>query len=150
MTGQPRRRSALADEHPAWSAPARPDPAPTPPPAPAPPPPPPAAPAPAPQRAAAPEPPATAVAPPAAARGRSRDRAEARGRKLARDAAYAWAVSAARTEDRLRELAAEIDAAIDRGTPPQLLAEFLAEACARSEIDLDRIPTSIRTALGID
>lgn len=129
-----RRRSALADEHPAYVTPAQPQPAT---PAPAPPP------APAPQRTdteTTPSPAASGTA----ARGRSRNLAEARGRKHARDAAYAWAAAEARTRLRLAELLAELDAATGRGTDPAVLAEYVHEACTRNDLDPTQLPTAIR------
>lgn len=125
------RRSTLANEHPAWAAPARPDPAAEPPAS--------AVPTPRPERRV--EQPARRAAAP---RGRSRNLEEARGRKHVRDAAYAWAAAEAKARQRLQELAAELGAAVQRGTESEVITGYVVEACARYGIDPDRVPDQLR------
>ncbi|MGW4125782.1 hypothetical protein [Nocardia sp. NPDC004711] len=149
---EPRKKSALAGEHPAWSVPANPAT--------------PAGPVPAPpasnpvaavaNTAAAPAvsksrstpsvgKPATREAP----RGRSRDLAEARGRKRTRDAAYAWAAAEQKALLRLEEFVAELGAALERGTDVNVLGEYITEACERNGIDRNLLPAEVLTAAGL-
>jgi hypothetical protein len=115
-----RRRSALADETP-WTVPA-------------------VAPA-APQ-----QPPVSATqAPP---RRRARNVVEARGRKLARDAAYGWAAAQARAAERRRELLDELAAARNRGTATDTLHGYLTEACHRYDIDPNTLPPEFLAKIG--
>ncbi|MBF6284502.1 hypothetical protein REK76_29395 (plasmid) [Nocardia farcinica] len=121
--GRQRRKSTLTEEA-LWTVPAKPDTQP-----------PPAAPS-------AGQPPAVPVQP-APPRRRARDLKEARGRKLARDAAYGWAAAEARLIERHQELAAELAAARGRGTDPEMLLEFLAEARARHGLDPAMLPPDL-------
>ncbi|MEV6432959.1 hypothetical protein [Nocardia sp. NPDC051463] len=83
------------------------------------------------------------------ARGRRRDPEEARGRKRTRDAAYAWAAAEHKALLRLQDFSAEMDAAMQRGTPPETIAEYIREACTRNGIDVGLLPPQIRTAAGL-
>lgn len=123
MTG--RRRSALADETP-WTVPA-------------------VAPAPPQQRSesAAHPPDAAHATPQAPPRRRTRNVVEARGRKLARDAAYGWAAAQARAAERRRELLDELAAARNRGTTTDTLHGYLTEACHRYNIDPNTLPPDL-------
>ena len=68
-------------------------------------------------------------------RGHARDRAEAKGRKLASDAAFAWAAAQVRASERYDDLCREFDAATARGTDAELLAGFVREACAKYGVE---------------
>lgn len=138
MTAKPRRRSTLADSHPAWSAPAHPTP-----PAPASPAPAPAAARPAPDTESA-----NAHTP--AARGHAQDQDEALGRVAYRNAALAWASAERKALQRMAHLNIQTSAALDRGTPPATLGQYLLEACAKHGIDSALLPAAIRTAAGLD
>lgn len=74
------------------------------------------------------------------ARGHARDRAEAKGRKLASDAAFAWAAAQARARERYDDLVTEYSAAAGRGTDAELLAGFLREACAKYDLEPPSLP----------
>ncbi|MEU2258558.1 hypothetical protein ABZ540_35940 [Nocardia xishanensis] len=118
-----RRKSTLTEEA-IWQVPAKPD-------------------AQSPGAAAAAQPLAAAPVHPDPPRRRARDLKEARGRKLARDAAYGWAAAQARLAERHQELAAELAAARARGTDPETLLEFLAEARARHGLDPATLPPDL-------
>ncbi|WP_280431543.1 hypothetical protein [Nocardia brasiliensis] len=83
------------------------------------------------------------------ARGRSRDPEEARGRKRTRDAAYAWAAAEHKAGVRLQEFLGEMNAALQRGTAPEAIAEYITEACTRNGIDAGLLPPQIRAAAGL-
>ncbi|PXX52283.1 hypothetical protein DFR70_13315 [Nocardia tenerifensis] len=78
-----------------------------------------------------------------------RDLAEAKGRKRARDAAYAWAAAEQRAVIRLHELIGEFQGALHRGTAPEVIAQFVAEACQRYDIDPGGVPEQIRATVGL-
>lgn len=99
----------------------------------------------------APTPPSSsrADARPRVGRGHTRDLAEARGRKRSRDAVYALAAAAARARDRGTECSAEFDAALRRGTSPDMLADYIKEACDRYGIDPQHLPTQLLRRVGL-
>lgn len=135
MTAKQRRRSTLADSHPAWSAPAHPT-----------------------SSAPAPAAPATPAAPDAesanahtaAARGHAQDQDEALGRVAYRNAALAWASAERKALQRMASLNVQTSAALGRGTPPATLGQYLLEACVKHGIDPNLLPAAIRTAAGLD
>ncbi|WP_369027791.1 hypothetical protein [Nocardia farcinica] len=133
---KPRRRSALADTHPAFPAPAEPP-----------------APATAPVRPTV-RPTVRSSTNDAtsstAARGRARDQDEALGRVAYRNAALAWASAERKALHRMAELSAQTSAALERGTPPAALGAYLLEACAKHDIDPALLPAAIRAASGLD
>jgi hypothetical protein len=135
MTGnepQPRRRKSRLSDDDMWSVSAQP-PAVT-------------------ERPAAPParlPASRADARPREGRGHARDLAEARGRKRSRDAAYAWAAAAAKARDREAEFTDELTAALRRGTVPDMLADYIREACDRYGIDPKQLPVQLLEQVGL-
>ncbi|GAB2683208.1 hypothetical protein [Nocardia goodfellowii] len=83
-------------------------------------------------------------------RGHARDIAEARARKKVRDAAYAWAASAHRTAARRDELGAELQAARQHGSDPDVLVGYLTEACERYGLDPATVPQQLRDTTRLD
>ena len=138
-----RRKSSLADEHPAWPSGAgtdtqTPD-----------------APEPSSPEPSSPETaePSTADRGRAATRARARDRrdiAEARARAQARDAAWSWARAQERLNYRSNTWAEQMTQARQAGTDPAVLQEYVREAIEQSGTDTEHVPRGVRHAARLD
>ncbi|WP_157172037.1 hypothetical protein [Nocardia higoensis] len=87
---------------------------------------------------------------PSVVRGHAADQDEALGRVAYRNAALAWASAERKALQRMASLNVQTAAALDRGTPPATLGQYLLEACAKHGIDSALLPAAIRTAAGLD
>lgn len=79
-----------------------------------------------------------------------RDTAEARARAQARDAAWSWARARERLNDRSSGWAEQMDQARQAGTDPAILQEYIREAAERSGTDTEHVPRAVRKAAGLD
>lgn len=138
-SGKPprRRRSSLAEQHPAYPTPA-PEPTQDRPPSES-------------ERdefesRAATRPPAHDATPDA---GPSRA-AEQRARADARNAAWSWAKAAVRLDRRVAEWCDEMRRARQSGTAPAVLREYIGEAAERVGIDPGDVPREVWRAAGVD
>jgi hypothetical protein len=138
---QRRRKSALADEHPAWPLGA-PD----------------MSPVPAEQEPTQERRPAEDLEPSRAVTGRriretalARDQRakEARARTIVRNAAWGWAVATRKAAERVDTWVAETRRARELGTAPELLREFIREAAERAGLDEAAVPREVWQAANL-
>jgi hypothetical protein len=138
---QRRRKSALADEHPAW-LPGAPD----------------VSPVPAEQEPTRERRPAEDLEPSRTvtdtrirktALARDQRAKEARARTYVRNAAWGWAAATRKASERLDTWVAETRRARELGTTPGLLREFIREAAERAGLDEAAVPCEVWQAANL-
>lgn len=74
---------------------------------------------------------------------------EARARAAARDAAWSWAKAATRLDRRVGEWSEQMAQARTAGTSPGVLREYIREAAERVGIEVDEVPREVWHAAGL-